>query len=192
MEMKKNVIAIIVILALVGWGIYDSRDSQSNLEASNSTQKETAEVKVGTQVGNMAPDFQLVSLDGEEVKLTDYRGKKVLLNFWATWCPPCRVEMPHMEKFYNDFKTEEVVILGVNLTHTEESVANVPIFVADFGLTFPIVFDEKGQVSKLYQVVAYPTTYLIDSDGIIREKFQGAINYEIMDQSVSKMEQRGA
>lgn len=180
--MKRNVIAVIILLALIGWGVYDS---QSKTEVM--TQEELNEIKVGTQIGNLAPNFELLSLDGNKVQLSDYRGKKVLLNFWATWCPPCRVEMPHMEKFYNDYKDKDVVVLAVNLTHTEKSVTDVPIFVQDFGLTFPVVMDDNGGTSDVYQVVAYPTSYMIDSNGIIREKFQGAINYDIMKKSVSNL-----
>lgn len=181
--MKKNIIAIFALIALVGWGLYDSKSKPELMP-----QEELSEVKVGNQIGNMAPDFELTSLEGEPVKLSDYRGKKVLLNFWATWCPPCRAEMPHMEAFYKDYKDKDVVILGVNLTHTAKFASDVPEFVEEFGLTFPILLDNKGKVSdEFYQVIAYPTTFVIDSKGIISERFRGAINYEIMEKSTSKL-----
>src|SRR5690606_2618204 len=97
------------------------------------------------------------------------------------------VEMPHMQRFYEDYKQQDVVILGVNLTPTEEKTNNVMSFVKDYGLTFPILLDSEGTVMQTYQVVAYPTTYLLDSSGVIREKYQGAINYDTMKEAVSKI-----
>lgn len=184
--MKRNAIALIALLVLVVWGAYDYQTKKDHSGVMN--QKEQSEsVKTGIGLENKAPDFELQSLDGKKVKLSDYKGKKILLNFWATWCPPCRIEMPHMEKFYEEFEKKDVVVLAVNLTRTEKSVEDVPKFVGEYGLTFPVVLDEKGIVSNYYQVVAYPTSYFIDSQGIIRDKFQGAINYDIMKKSAAKM-----
>src|SRR5690554_6683204 len=100
--MKKNGIAIIAVLILVSWGIYDYVQNNKPQIESNNKQQITAEVEVGIQKGDAAVDFELLNLDGTPAKLSDYKGKKVILNFWATWCPPCRAEMPHMERFYED------------------------------------------------------------------------------------------
>src|SRR5690606_12907662 len=115
-----------------------------------------------------APNFELVNMKGDPVRLSDFRGKKVLVNFWATWCPPCRAEMPHMQNIYEDYQ-EDVVILGVNLTTTEASMEDVGTFVDNYELTFPIILDEQGEVMQTFQVVAYPTTYAVDHEGIITE-----------------------
>lgn len=181
--MRKNSIAIIAVLILAVWGIYDYTKNQT--ESSNQ-QQTTEESEIGIKKGNKAPDFELLNLNGEPVKLSDFTDKKVILNYWATWCPPCRAEMPHMEKFYKD-NEKDVVVLAVNLTNTEQNRDNVSDFVKDFGLTFPIVMDEEGDVSSTYQVIAYPTSYIIDSQGIIQEVFQGAINYDIMEKAISKI-----
>lgn len=132
----------------------------------------------GIQVGDIAANFTLTTLDGETVRLSDYRGKKVLLNFWATWCPPCKAEMPHVQKFYEDERQRDVVVLGVNLTDTEKSADRVGEFARERELTFPIVLDEEGQASDLYRVRAYPTSFFIDSQGVIRGKMQGAMSYD--------------
>lgn len=182
--MRKNSIAIIAVLILVAWGIYDYTKDQTGASNQQQTSQET---EVGIKKGNTAPDFELLHLNGKAVKLSDFAGKKVILNFWATWCPPCRAEMPHMEKFYID-NENDVVVLAVNLTNTEKNRANVSDFVEDFGLTFPVVMDEEGDVSSTYQVIAYPTSYIIDSQGIIQEVFQGAINYDIMEKAISRIE----
>lgn len=168
--MKKIILAIIIV-GMLGWAVYDfviNRDS----------------TEVGTSVGDMAPDIELTTLNGETVKLSDYRGNKVFVNFWATWCPPCRAEMPDIQKFDND---EDVQILAVNLTSTEKSVDDVQKFVDELGLTFPILKDEKGKVEQMYKVNAYPTSYLIDSDGVIRKVSLGAMNYEMMVQEFEKI-----
>ncbi|WP_171651767.1 redoxin domain-containing protein [Paenibacillus foliorum] len=141
-------------------------------------------IATGTRVGERAPDFELEALGGGQIKLSDYRGKKVLVNFWATWCPPCRVEMPHMQRFYSEYKDQNVVILSVNATQTEASRFVINAFVNHGGLTFPIVLDAVGDVGKTYKVLAYPATYLVDEQGIIRKKVQGPMNEDSLKRAV--------
>jgi len=148
--------------------------------ASVATAEDAEGVPVGIRVGQRAPDFELQTLDGVKVKLSDFRGKKVLVNFWATWCPPCRVEMPVMQKFYAEHKDKDVVILSVNATKTELNTMIVQSFVDHWGLTFPVVLDADGQVGKTYQIAAYPATYTVDEHGIIRKKHQGAMDEEML------------
>ncbi|MEB3102427.1 peroxiredoxin family protein [Ferviditalea candida] len=179
--MKKNkmmnAVAIVFLLGLVLWGVYDYAQKGKDQAAGDSVLQNK---EVGLNAGNIAPNFKLSKLDGEAVSLSDLKGKKVILNFWATWCPPCQMEMPHMEKIYKEYEKQGVVVLGVNLTFTEQDPAKVPVFVQDYGLSFPIALDKKGEVSDLYAVVGYPTTYIIDSRGVISKRYQGAINYDIM------------
>ena len=184
--MRKNIIAIVAVVILAVWGFYDYYAKAVN-RGTNNQEQTTADIKVGINKGNKAPEFELLTLDGKKVKLSDFASKKIILNFWATWCPPCRAEMPHMEKFYKDYEKKDVVVLAVNLTQTEKKRSDVTAFVQDFGLTFPIVMDEDGNVMNKYQIVAYPTSYIMDSKGIIKEKFQGAINYEVMEKAISKI-----
>src|SRR5699024_12022031 len=129
--------------------------------------------------------FELTTMDGETVKLSDYRGERVMLNFWASWCGPCRTEMPDMQKLYEN---EDAVILAVNLASTESSEKNAINFVNQFGLTFPILLDEENEVATLYQIQPIPTSYMIDSNGIIHNKALGALNYEQMLQQYEQME----
>ncbi|MEX2460642.1 MAG: TlpA disulfide reductase family protein [Paenibacillaceae bacterium] len=184
--MKKNMLAILFLIVIVIYGGYDYF-SKSTTETTQTAEIGGVNLKTGVQKGQLAPDFSLTDLKGVPVHLSDYKGKKVIVNFWATWCPPCRVEMPHMQKFYEDYKSKDFVILGVNLIQTEENPDSIQAFVEDQQLTFPILLDKEGNVVQTYQVVAYPTTYLLDSIGVIREKFQGAINYEIMEDAVSEI-----
>ncbi|WP_165972130.1 redoxin domain-containing protein [Paenibacillus piri] len=144
-----------------------------------------ADAATGLRIGQRAPDFELESLEGGTIKkLSDFRGQKVLINFWATWCPPCQVEMPHMERFYSEYKDRDVVILSVNATQTEASKVVVKAFAAHWELTFPIVLDTLGEVGKTYNVSAYPATYIIDEQGIIRKKVQGPMNEDSLRKAV--------
>ena len=120
------------------------------------------------QQGFLAPDFELKTLEGETVKLADLRGQAVLVNLWATWCPPCRAEMPAIEKVYNDYKEEGFVVLAVNMTY-QDTFTNIAPFVDEYGLTFPILLDETSEVGTAYQLRSLPSSFFIDREGIIRE-----------------------
>jgi len=181
--MKKAAI-IIVVLGMFGWAIYDFAIKKDEAEVVEVDEGEE-DIKVGLEQGNRAPDFELMTMDGDEVKLSDYTGKKVMLNFWASWCGPCRSEMPDMEKLH---KNEDIVILAVNLADTESSEKNAVNFVEDLGLTFTILLDEDSSVASLYQIQPIPTTYMIDSNRIVQNKALGALNYEQMKQQYEQMD----
>ncbi|RPF55899.1 TlpA disulfide reductase family protein [Aquisalibacillus elongatus] len=194
--MKKYII-LLVVIAMFGFAVYDlvgstnegEKDENSDdggfMMSTEPDDESVEDAEVGLEVGSQAPDFELKTLEGETVKLSDYRGKRVMLNFWATWCPPCRAEMPDMQKFYEE---KDVEILAVNLYSTEDSMEDVEEFVDEFGLTFQIPIDEDDDVSIEYQIMAYPTSYFVDSQGIIRHKSMGAMNYEMMIQEYEKMD----
>lgn len=135
----------------------------------------------GLDVGNKAPSFSLQSLQGEKIALSDYKGKTVVLNFWATWCPPCKKEMPDLEQFYQDYQ-EDLVVLSVNTDPTND----VQGFVNDMNLTFPVVLDDKSEVSHQYEILSIPTTYVIDNKGNIQQKHIGELTYEQMVNLVKK------
>jgi len=125
----------------------------------------------GTKVGNLAPDFQLNNLDGESVSLSDLRGKPVLINFWATWCPYCVDEMPYIQEVYDEWLSKGLVVLAIN---KGESPSKVEEFVKDYDLSFPVLLDVKGDVANKYNIRPLPTTFFIDKDGIIRDIRIGA------------------
>ena len=178
----KKIIFITLIVLMVGWTVYDFSTSSGGQGISSN--EEAGDGETGLAIGNMAPDFELTTLEGETAKLSDYRGQIVFINFWATWCPPCRAEMPDMEKLYQDMDLE---ILAINLTESERDEEGVAAFVKDFGLTFPIPMDVNSEVADAYQVQAYPTSYMIDSSGRIQFVARGAMNYEHMLQEVQKL-----
>ncbi|MGE7919076.1 redoxin domain-containing protein [Viridibacillus sp. NPDC093762] len=133
----------------------------------------------GLEINDVAPDFQLKNLAGEQVKLSDYRGQKVLLNFWASWCPPCKEEIPHMQKYYEEYgEKSDMVILAVNMTRVEKGgKEKIAEFVEKYEMTFPVLVDDNdGKVMKLYDVRSFPTTYIINSEGVITQKVRMSLD----------------
>jgi cytochrome c biogenesis protein CcmG, thiol:disulfide interchange protein DsbE len=118
--------------------------------------------------GFHAPDLTLTTLDGNTISLSDFRGQPVILNFWATWCPPCRAEMPVLQQVFQDYKETGLMILTVNST-AHDSPSAVQNFVSEYNLAIPILLDDQGKATKNYQVSSLPTTYFIDRDGVIHE-----------------------
>ena len=118
-----------------------------------------------------AQNFVLKDLNGNLVRLDDFRGTVVFLNFWATWCPPCRVEMPSMEKLYKEFKNKKFIILAVDMQEDSETVRK---FKEKFKLSFPILLDEDGVVASFYGVSGIPATYFIDRAGYLYAAAMGA------------------
>lgn len=118
--------------------------------------------------GFLAPDFSATTLSGEETRLSDWRGQAVLVNLWASWCVPCRTEMPALEKVFQDYHQDGLVILAVNATDQDDE-ERVRSFAQELGLTFPILLDRTGEISRAYHLTALPTSYFIAADGRIQE-----------------------
>jgi len=120
--------------------------------------------------GQPAPDFALKSSTGENVRLSEFRGDVVMINFWATWCGPCRQEMPLLQELYRRYERVGFSLLGVNI---DDDWRKAMTMVTDLGVSFPVLFDSSKEVSKLYQVDAMPVTVIVDRDGIVRHVHQG-------------------
>jgi cytochrome c biogenesis protein CcmG/thiol:disulfide interchange protein DsbE len=123
--------------------------------------------------GAAAPDFALPDVSGGSVRLSSLRGKVVLLNFWATWCPPCEAEMPLLEEAHQTWGERGLVVLAVNFDEPEDEVG---AFRDRLGLSIPLLLDQGGAVQELYQVRGYPTSFLIDRDGIVRVRHVGILS----------------
>ena len=137
------------------------------------------------EVGSRAPAFELPTIDGETVSLEQYRGQVVVLNFWATWCPPCVYEMPSMERLYQDLRAEGFVVLGVSVDVDPgaadaqgRSQGIVREYVDELAVTFPILLDPDRTVESLYNVSGLPTTYVIGRDGRIEGRVVGAREWD--------------
>ncbi|MCS6963028.1 peroxiredoxin [Thermoflexus sp.] len=129
-------------------------------------------VREAPQPGYRAPRFSLRNLEGKTLSLSDLQGRAVVLNFWATWCPPCRAEMPAFQRLYARYADQGLMVIGVNATMGDD-LAAVLAFRQDYHLTFPILLDETGEVNRSYRVTALPTTFFIDPQGIVRDVVVG-------------------
>lgn len=182
--MKKIAVASVALLLIfiLAEQILVKKDDAEKTTVENQDLVEEIE-EYGLEIGQKAPDFTLETLDGTMVSLQDVKGKKVLLNFWASWCIPCKEEMPHMQKVYEQYNDQNVEILAINLTFGKETPEDAKAFAEELGLTFPILLDRGGKIGDLYKIIPIPTSYFIDEDGYIRWKYMGPMDEEyIIDQ----------
>jgi peroxiredoxin len=156
--------AIIILISAVAIIERTTRPDTLSSASSSVTTAKITDVKVGNRIGFTAPDFTLPTTDNKEFKLSDYRGKPVILNFWASWCGPCRYEVPAFKSFYEKYGDEGVPIIAVN---TQDNPDSAIAYAKSDGLKFTIPVDPQGKVANLYNVRGLPTTYFIDKNGII-------------------------
>ncbi|RJR21615.1 MAG: TlpA family protein disulfide reductase [Nitrospiraceae bacterium] len=123
-----------------------------------------------SSVGSKAPDFTLKDVSGKEVSLSSFKGKPVLLNFWATWCPYCRKERPHLNALHKDYKDKGLIILSVS---TDQSTAKLKDFMKNTPADFIVLSDSNGTAASLYNVGGLPTSYIVNREGIIKQRFVG-------------------
>jgi peroxiredoxin len=169
------VIVITAIVAAIWWlesrndgGVSPSGERYGPVELPAALRSSGLAVKA--EEGALAPDFLLGRLDGSELRLSDLRGQPVVLNFWATWCAPCRKEIPQFVDASERFRDQGLVVVGVNL---QEGKSIVRPYADDFGMDFPIAIDVDGEVGDAYRLLGLPVTYFIDRDGIVRSVFTG-------------------
>ncbi|KKM09265.1 hypothetical protein SY88_19775 [Clostridiales bacterium PH28_bin88] len=168
------IIALLGALLVVGvW--YATRSSSQGSPGQGETQANAPAKAADISTGKPAPDFSLPSLTGERVSLSDFRGQVVILNFWATWCPPCKEEMPDLNRFYLEEKDKGVMLLAVNIMQ-RDTPEGIRSFMKDNGYDMPVLLDESQKVGATYRVAYIPTTYFIDREGIIRYSKTGALN----------------
>jgi cytochrome c biogenesis protein CcmG/thiol:disulfide interchange protein DsbE len=122
--------------------------------------------------GFLAPDFSLKTPEGPTLTLSEFRGQAVLVNLWATWCPPCRAEMPAIQKLYEEYKDQGLVVLAVNMTYQDNAAAVVP-FTHEHSLTFPILIEDSGEMARKYDLRSLPSSFFINRNGIVQEVVVG-------------------
>jgi thiol-disulfide isomerase/thioredoxin len=132
---------------------------------------------------SLAPDFELDTTSGKTIQLSSLAGKPVLVNFWATWCGPCQVEMPLIQEYYEKF-SPNLEVLAIN---DDESIGEIQPYVNKLGLSFPVLLDPGGIITDLYQVRGFPTTYFIDRDGFIKEVYVGIISKRVIEDHLKKI-----
>ncbi|GAA0178705.1 redoxin domain-containing protein [Clostridium sediminicola] len=174
---------LIILLTLVTFTTSCSSSGNNTIQNSKKTNNSTEEVKVQIdssvelKVGEEAPNFTLENLSGKATSLKDYRGKIVLINFWATWCKYCDKEMPDLEKFNNE--NDDLIVLAVDV---KESKNTVEKYIKKGGYTFPVLLDKDAKLASTYLVSAYPTSYFVDEEGILLGSIQGMMTYEKMNE----------
>lgn len=206
--MIKKYFPFIIIVILAGYAVFDFLSEESmktTMENTNETEVSSEQELLDessqdtsenlTETGfiesrqtppnvEFAPGFELLDLTGAPVNLSDFKGKIVFLNFWASWCPPCREEMPHMQSFYEKNKENGIEIVAVNLTNLDVGQQAIEQFVQDYGLTFPVLLDENGYVGMMYETMTIPTSYVLDTEGRIFQKVIGPMNEQMMNDLV--------
>ncbi|SHF54051.1 redoxin domain-containing protein [Ornithinibacillus halophilus] len=179
------IIAVLGIILIVN--ITQQNSSNENENLVNSEDTLVSPEALGIKVGETAPDFELTTLEGENVKLSDFHGKKVFLNFWATWCPPCKKEMPEMQEFHEEY-SDEVVIIALNATDSEKNEGVVADFIEEYDYTFPVLLDPEMKVVDEYMAISLPTTYFIGTDGVIQQQTKiGPMTYEFMESMMHEL-----
>ncbi len=164
--MNKKIKILVIITLLIGIFAFTYVNNQTT----------NNRPEVGVEIGKSAPDFELRDLNDKSVKLSDYRGQKIFLNFWASWCPPCRAEMPDMQKLHDeDFS--DFTIIAVNVGENKSTAAE---FIMKNNLDFEVILDNEKEVSSEYLVRGIPTSYFLDENGVIINKISGVISYQKM------------
>jgi len=168
-KIQKIVPVVLLISALALAGCSPSPIPQAGEEGGQPSPTE------GIQVGDLAPDFELLNLDQEFISLWGLRGNPVALNFWASWCRPCVSEMPYLQEIHEEYSDKGLILLAINIGESSTTVEN---FLLSSNLSIPVLLDTSGAVAQQYSILNIPTTFFINEDGIIQSKRIGAFIYK--------------
>jgi thiol-disulfide isomerase/thioredoxin len=198
--MKKTLAIIALIVLLTGGALYTvSAYNKSNSQnTTTGLPKETSQVQNNTNTSGNTPssqlnnkiktkaqDFKLKDLNGNEVSLSDYKGKKVFLNFWASWCPPCKAEMPEIEKLYKETKDSDLIILAVDIGEDKQTVKS---FIDKNKYNFKVLLDTDQAAATKYNIASIPSSYFIDKDGNIVATHIGSMNLAQMKNYIQQLD----
>lgn len=170
-----------LIFLAIALAILARPDAQAKPTQENSSDSSSV---VPSPVNYAAPELTLTSLEGQTVSLADYRGQVVLVNNWATWCPPCRAEMPELEAFFQAHQADGFTLIGISAGDTKEQVT---AFVADYGVTFPMWLDPTERAMSAFRTEYLPSSFVIDRDGTVRLAWTGAISLEMLEAHVTPL-----
>ncbi len=175
---------ILGLCAIILLGLFTAQGcAPSGQDVRNGQETGQRELPPAPKVGRLAPDFTLLDLEGNSVTLSDFRGKTVFINFWATWCPPCRAEMPEIEAVYQKYKDKDVVVIGVDLLEDADIVRQ---YVEKGGFSWIFVFDTTGEVADKYAITAIPSSFFVDKEGVIQAVNIGAMTKRAMESQLAK------
>lgn len=189
MKNKKTLLILLVLIVFIAgasvlYNVLGDKFNVNQLAVTNTTKTDQSEEQEETTVNHKAPDFTIIDIDGNEYKLSEFEGKPVVLNFWASWCGPCKSEMPDFDEAYKNYK-EDINFLMVNLTDgSRETVEVASEFINGQGYSFPVYYDTMQEAAMTYSVYSIPTTYFIDSDGNLVANAQGAIDADTLQRGI--------
>lgn len=170
--------------------VEEAEENKVAPQAPADTSVESEEAEPAEEAFQPAVDFTMTDWQGNEVSLSDYKGKIVFLNFFATWCPPCEKEMPEFQQAYEDYEGDVVfLIVDVYTSERGSSVEDVKQWYTDGGYTMPMIIDETGELNQYYPVRAFPTTFIINREGNVLGYLEGAMERELVDQVIEQVDQ---
>ena len=179
----KPLVLILVIGSIVAILFLDYRDQLGKVENVSSAANEILDLPVGTAIGELAPDFTATTLDGVTIRLSEQRGKVVLVNAFATWCGPCLAETPHLVEIYHT-NSDELTIVGLNMQENESVVS---AYRDQFEITYPLVLDPDGSLTEIYKPIGLPTSWFIDPDGIVRYVHAGPMTADMIQRVIEEV-----
>ena len=194
--LRSLVLPLLIVATVVGVLLYLEQRRGGGSKADDGSfgvvelpaEKNTTGRSVSTDIGRAAPDFLLETPDGGQLRLSDLRGKPVLVNFWASWCTPCRKEMPEIVRAYAEHRDSGLEIVAVDL---QEYAGQVTSFAAEFGMTFPIVIDRTGAVGDAWRiggpVQGIPSSYFLDADGVVQARVFGPMTQQTLAENLAKV-----
>ena len=171
----KPLVLILVISVLATDLYFDYRANAENPTAQ--TSESTVDIPIGTSIGELAPDITGTTLDGETLTLSELRGDLVLVNVFASWCGPCRAEVPHLVEVFDEVDNEGIEFVGLNFAESSDAVSK---FKDEFDINFPLLLNEDGRLTEVYQPIGLPTSWFIDADGVVRYVFAGPMTKEML------------
>jgi len=187
MKKKISLLVLVLAFALVLGGAYTLYDDLSGeVGTSSMAVREDTETGETAQNAQPAPDFTVKDMDGNEISLSDMVGKPVVVNFWASWCGPCKSEMPDFEEKFGEYG-DEIVFMMVNMTNGQETVKTAKAFVEEAGYTFPVYFDTRQSAAIAYGVNSIPATYFIDEEGQLIAYGLGALSGDIIQRGIDML-----
>ncbi len=187
--LSKGMLFILAVVVIIGI-LAAQGCTPSAQDITNGRQLGPSELPPVPEVGRQAPDFTLTDLEGNSVTLSNFRGKVVFINFWASWCPPCRAEMPEIEALYQEYKDKDVVVIGVDILVWEilkgYDESDVRQFVQQGGYSWTFVLDTTGEVANNYGIIAIPTSFFLDKEGVIQAVNVGAMTKRAMESRLAE------